>query len=61
MEKKRKKYKLIKSKKAMVWSEIAKWIIMASLLIVIIVAIMTPAREALFGKLGELTDILKFG
>ncbi len=53
--------KLKKSKKAIIWSEIAKWAIIGVLIIVIILAIITPVRQALFEKLGEFVDILRFG
>ncbi len=53
--------KIKKSKKAIIWSELAKWIMIGVLIIIVILAIIGPTRRALFEKLGEFVDILRFG
>ena len=52
---------LKKNKKAVMWSEVAKWIMIGVLIIVVILAIINPTREAMFQKLEEFFDILSFG
>ena len=49
------------NKKAIVWSELARWILVGALIIIIILAIIGPTRRAMFSKLSELVDILRFG
>ena len=49
------------NKKAMTWSEVAKWIIIAAVIIIVILAIITPSREYMFKQLTEFFDKIKFG
>ncbi len=52
---------MFNNKKGIIWSEIAKWIIIGALIIVILLAIIGPTREALFGKLNEFMETMRFG
>ena len=49
------------NKKAIVWSETIRWIIIGALIIVIILAIIGPTREFLFDKLNEFLNKMRFG
>lgn len=53
--------KLIKNKKGMEFEEIAKWIIIGILMIVIILAVIGPTRRAIFEKIGEFIQTIRFG
>ena len=53
--------KPFKNKKAMTWEEIAIWIIVGVLLIIIILAIIAPVRRFFFSKAAELFSALRFG
>ena len=52
---------MLKGKKGIVWGEIAKWIIVGALIIVIILAIIGPTRKALFLQLDKFLDVFRFG
>ena len=52
---------MFKGKKGIIWSELAKWAIVGFLIIVVILAIIGPTREAMMGQLDKLFNIMRFG
>jgi len=52
---------LIKNKKGILWSELAKWVIVLALIVIIILAIIEPTRKAMFAKLTEFFTNMRFG
>jgi hypothetical protein len=52
---------MFKGKKGIVWSELAKWAIIGFLIIVVILAIIGPTREAMASQLDKFFNILRFG
>lgn len=45
----------------MVWSEIGKWILILVLLLIVIIAVINPVREAMFAKIDEIFNFIRFG
>jgi hypothetical protein len=52
---------MFKGKKGIVWSELAKWAIIGFLIIVVILAIIGPTRDAMMSQLDKFFNILRFG
>lgn len=51
----------MKNKKAILWSEAVKWIVIIVFLMVILTVIIAPFREIMFSKASSFFDFLRFG
>jgi hypothetical protein len=52
---------MIKSKKAMEFEEVAKWIIVGILIIVIIIVLIEPIRREIITQLSNFFSQIRFG